>query len=70
MKCIDCKSMKIFSIEDGCGSSAKCLKTSKQGKQIYWAMTTLNEDSKDRVVTALCKKEKAPSWCPLRKVNV
>ena len=73
MKCIDCDSMKIVPIEDGCGASAKCLKTSKKGKSITWAMTTLSsnngqkEKGEDRVIKDLKTKKTAPFWCPYKK---
>jgi hypothetical protein len=63
MKCINCENMKIVSIEDGCGAAAKCLKTSKKGKSITWAMTTVSpsnnwkkEEGKDSVIALLKSK--------------
>ncbi len=73
MKCLNCESMKIVSIEDGCGASAKCFKASKRGKTITWAMTGISpnnnwkrEEGKDRVIASLNSKN-APYWCPIRK---
>lgn len=74
MKCVDCENMKIVLIEDGCGASAKCFKTSKKGKTITWAMTTISpcenwkrEEGKDRVIALLNSKKNAPSWCAIKK---
>lgn len=73
MRCVDCENMKIVAIEDGCGASAKCFKTSLKGKQITWAMTTLTtdngqkEEGKDRVIKFLNTKKTSPSWCPYKK---
>ena len=75
-RCIECKNMKIVSIENGCGASAKCFKKSKRGKSITWAMTGIcispdnnwkKEEGKDRVIESLNSKKIAPSWCPIRK---
>lgn len=72
MRCIDCENMKIVAIEDGCGASAKCFKTSKTGKSITWAMTTLSnngdkEKGEDRVIKDLKTKKAVPFWCPIKK---
>lgn len=74
MRCIDCKYMKIVSIDDGCGSAAKCYKKSSRGKSIIWAMTTISpqkdwekEEGKDRVIKSLKAKKGSPHWCPIKK---
>lgn len=72
--CIECDSMRIVSIEDGCGASAKCFKTSNRGKSITWAMTIISPqnnkvEGKDRVIAALKSKKTAPYWCPIRKAD-
>lgn len=76
MRCIDCENMRIVSIEDGCGASAKCFKTSKKSKSITWAMTAISpqnnwkrEEGKDRVIEVLNAKTTAPFWCPMKKAN-
>lgn len=73
MKCIECVNMKIVSIEDGCGAAAKCFKTSKRGKSITWAMSSIGPNSnwqrvegEDRVIESLRSKQKAPFWCPMK----
>lgn len=74
MKCINCGFCSIFTDDELC-AKAKCLATSKNGKTIYWAMTTIDMDNnkktsgEDRVRYVLENKEK-PKWCPLlRKEN-
>lgn len=76
MYCANCSGMKIVSIEDGCGASAKCFLTSKRGKSITWAMTTVDmsnsqvsELGHDRVVKVLNSNKAVPFWCPLKKKN-
>ena len=70
MRCINCESMKIIPIDQGCGAEAKCLRTSKKGRSIYWAMTTILEKAEDRVVKELNKKQNAPFWCPKSRGKV
>lgn len=71
MKCLNCPYMDIVDIEGGCRTSSKCFKTSKKGKTITWAMTTISnnnsekEDGKDKVINALSSKN-APYWCPIK----
>lgn len=67
MRCMDCSNMKIVSIEDGFGAAAKCYKTSKRGKTITWAMTTITEKGEERVAKAVNSQRLAPFWCPRRK---
>lgn len=74
MNCINCLYMKIVSIENDCGASAKCFKTSSKGKQITWAMTSISsennwqkEEGKERVIKSLNNKKASPSWCPIKK---
>lgn len=73
MRCIECNNMKIVPIENECGAAAKCFQTSKKGKTITWAMTSISpnnnwkrEEGKDRVIISLNSKRTAPSWCPIK----
>lgn len=65
-RCLECRYLKVVPIEDTCGIEARCCKTSKRGKSITWAMTTIGETGFSRVVKSLVEKEKAPFWCPLK----
>lgn len=72
INCVDCNYMRIVQIEDGCGASAKCFKTSKRGKSITWAMTSISfnnekEEGRDRVIKVLNTKKNSPFWCPIKK---
>lgn len=65
--------MKIVPIENECGVAAKCFQTSKKGKTITWAMTSISpnnnwkrEEGKDRVIISLNSKRTAPFWCPIK----
>lgn len=76
MNCADCENMQIISIEEGCGSAAKCFKKSKAGKTITWAMTSISPDNnwkktdgKDSVISFLKSKNTVPFWCPIKKCN-
>lgn len=69
-QCIGCPHCNIDTDEEFM-SFAKCTKTSKKGRMIDWAMTTINLDTnvrtngEDRVKESL-RKRITPSWCPVK----
>ncbi len=69
MICNCCSHMKIV-VDDEMCTHAKCMKTSKRGKDITWAMSVIVgngiiKPGEKRVREVLDKMSKEPSWCPI-----
>lgn len=68
-QCVDCPHCKIGTNGEYM-SFAKCMKTSKKGRMIDWAMTTLNLGTGEKTegenwVRKSLQRRKAPAWCPI-----